>query len=86
MSISFKQRLLVTLLLMFVFAIMSSTMLKPYAAVCYAIAIIAVIGALILAFNTFPLQQRKLMFILVPVIIVVCGVGAFVLLNSLHAK
>lgn len=86
MSISFKQRLLVTLLLIFVFAIMSSTVLKPFAAVCYAIAIVAVIGALILAFNTFPLQQRKLMFVLVPVIIVICGAGAYILLSLLQAK
>lgn len=65
---------------------MSSTMLKPFAAVCYAVAIIAVIGALVLAFNVFPLQQRKLVFALVPVIIVVCGAGVYILLSLLHTK
>jgi 4-amino-4-deoxy-L-arabinose transferase-like glycosyltransferase len=86
MSTSLKQRLVVALLLTFSSAVMSSSILKPFALVCYAIALLAIISALILAITNVPPQQRKLTLILVPITILVCGVGGYLLSKFLSAR
>ena len=86
MSTNLKQRLVVALILIFSSAIMSSSILKPFALVCYAVALLAIISALILAITNLPPQQRKLTLILVPITILVCGVGGYLLSKFLNPK
>ncbi len=84
MNVPIRQRLVVTLLLLFVSSIMGSLTFKAYAAIFYIIAFILIISALILAVGQVNIQQRKTALILIPIVIMLGGIGTYFLLGLLH--
>lgn len=81
---SLKHRIMMALIFVSISAVMMSIALKPFALVWYAIALIALFPALALALSQSAAQQLKVKIFLVSIVILLCGIGTYVLLSLLH--